>query len=121
MSLITARESLRGALASIAEAESIQAERKLPLSKRYQFLGQLLDGLHQFSHITYSDEAEILYQSFPKSVRRIGPNDCRIAASAIVENLIVLTQNTADFARIAEHDPRLRFETWEMHQTKIEK
>jgi tRNA(fMet)-specific endonuclease VapC len=112
LSIITVREALRGALASITEAESPQSTSKLSLSRRYVFLAHLLEGLQEFPKIPYSDEAEALYQSFPKSVQRIGPNDCRIAASAIVEDRIVLTKNTADFARIAEHDSRLRFEDW---------
>jgi predicted nucleic acid-binding protein len=112
ISIITARESLRGVLASIVEAESPQAAEKLSLSKRYQFLAHLLAGLHQSPMLVYSEEAEILYRSLPKSIQRIGPNDCRIAASAIVNGLTVLTQNTADFVRIAEYDPRLQFANW---------
>jgi tRNA(fMet)-specific endonuclease VapC len=112
ISIIAVREALRGTLASITQAESPQASSKIPLSKRYQFLVQLLEGIRQFPQTPYLDEAETLYQSFPKSVQRVGSNDCRIAASAIVAGLTVLTQNTSDFAHIAEHDPRLRFEEW---------
>jgi tRNA(fMet)-specific endonuclease VapC len=112
ISIIAIREALSGVLSSIAKAESPQTTGKISLSRRYQFLSQLLEGIRQFPQTPYTDEAEILYQSFPKSVRRVGSNDCRIAASAIVTGLIVLTQNTSDFAHIAEHDPRLQFEEW---------
>jgi predicted nucleic acid-binding protein len=36
-------------------------------------------------------------------------NDCLIAASAREEGLTIVTHNTADFARIREADPALRF------------
>jgi predicted nucleic acid-binding protein len=109
LSLVTLREALRGTLASIAEAESPQSAGKSSLSTRYALLARLLEGVKDFPLIPYSEAAEILYQSWPKSVHRIGPNDCRITASAIVSGLIVLTRNTADFEKIAAHDNRLRF------------
>ena len=110
LSLVTVREALRGTLASLAEAESPQFLGKSSLSTRYALLTRLLDGVSRFPLQPYSETAEALYQSWPKSLHRIGPNDCRIAASAIVAGLVVLTLNRTDFARIMEHDNRLRFE-----------
>nr|WP_309692880.1 type II toxin-antitoxin system VapC family toxin [Armatimonas sp.] len=110
LSAVTVREALRGMLASIAEAESPQAAGKSSLSTRYALLVRLLEGIQSFPLHPYSEVADALYQSWPKSLHRTGPNDCRIAASAIVAGLIVLTHNTTDFSRIAQHDNRLRFE-----------
>ncbi len=109
LSLVTVREALRGTLASLAEAESPQFNGKSSLSTRYALLARLLAGIRSLPLHPYSEDAEALYQSWPKSLHRIGPNDCRIAASAIVAGLVVLTRNEADFARIAQHDNRLRF------------
>ena len=109
MSLVTLREALRGTLASIAEAESPQGAGKSSLSTRYALLARLLEGVKHFPLETYSESAEALYQSWPKCLHRIGPNDCRIAASAITTGLVVLTRNSADFEKIAAHDNRLRF------------
>ena len=41
-------------------------------------------------------------------VRRIGSQDCRIAASAIAAGWIVVTANQKDFSRI----PGVQFEDW---------
>lgn len=110
VSLVTVREALRGALAAIAEAESpSQAAGRAGLSARYALLAHLVEGLASLTLWPYSDEADRLYQSWPASVRRVGPNDCRIAASAIVDGCTVLTRNLSDFARIAEHDTRLLY------------
>lgn len=106
LSVVTVREVLRGALASVAEAES---SATLSLPTRYRFLAQLIQGISRFAIHPYAEEAEALYRSWPKSLHRIGPNDCRIAASAIVDGLIILTCNASDFAQIAAHDPGLSF------------
>jgi tRNA(fMet)-specific endonuclease VapC len=45
-------------------------------------------------------EAEVVFQSFAKSVTRIGTQDCRIAAQAIAHQLTVVTRNLQDFQRI---------------------
>jgi predicted nucleic acid-binding protein len=108
LSIVTVREALRGTLASIAEAESPQAAGKSSLSTRYALLARLLAGIQSIPLHPYSEAAEVLYQSWPKSLHRTGPNDCRIATSAITAGLVVLTRNTADFERIAQHDNRLR-------------
>jgi len=108
LGLVSVREVLRGALASIAEAESPQFAGKTSLSTRYALLARILEGLASFPLHPYSEEADALYHSWPKSLHRVGPNDCRIAASAITGGLIVLTKNTSDFKRIMEQDKRLR-------------
>lgn len=110
VSMVTVREALRGALAAIAEAESqAQGGSRSTLSARYALLAHLVEGLASLTLWPYSEEADRLYQAWPASVRRVGPNDCRIAASAILGGCTVLTRNVADFARIAEHGTRLSF------------
>ena len=44
-----------------------------------------------------------------KSGRMIGPNDLMIAATAVVNNLTLVTSNQDEFSRV----PGLRLETWE--------
>jgi tRNA(fMet)-specific endonuclease VapC len=43
-----------------------------------------------------------------KTGRMIGPNDLMIAATAVVNNLTLVTSNQAEFSRV----PGLRLETW---------
>ena len=38
--------------------------------------------------------------------------DLKIASISIANDATLLTQNTADFARIAAVEPRLQFEDW---------
>ena len=55
-----------------------------------------------------TDEAERLFRSWPAAVKRVGANDCRIAASAVVRGYTVVTCNGKDFGRI----PGVAFEDW---------
>ncbi|MBB6051736.1 putative nucleic acid-binding protein [Armatimonas rosea] len=112
LSTVVVREILRGAMASISEAEGNASRGKASLVQRYALLELVLARIQLFQILCYSDAAESLYQSWPKSLQRMGPNDCRIAASAVVTGITVVTRNTGDFSRIAEHEARLVFEDW---------
>ena len=59
------RDALRGALASVAAAES---SPNLSLPSRYAFFAQLIRGISTLPLHLYSDEADALYQSWPKSL-----------------------------------------------------
>jgi tRNA(fMet)-specific endonuclease VapC len=109
LSIVSVREALKGALSSITDAESSQPRGKSSLSSRYTLLNEILIGMQMFPIHLYSEQADALYKTWPQSIRRIGPNDCRIAASAAVDGLIVLTRNTSDFERIAQYEPRVPF------------
>ncbi len=112
LSSVVVREILRGAMAAISEAEGGAARGQSSLVQRYALLELVLNRILLFTIVPYSVAAENLYQTWPKSLQRIGPNDCRIAASAVVNGMTVITRNTRDFARIAEHEVRLVFEDW---------
>lgn len=114
--IVAVRETLRGFMAVIGEAESSNDNTRL--SSRYALLKIFLEGLRGHSIHTYKEQADTLYKTWPQSIRRIGPNDCRIAASAAVDGLIVLTRNTSDFERIAQHEPRIQFATEPAHDAR---
>ena len=75
---------------------------KFPISvpEAHDDLISTLEAMKHFSILTYSKETEVVFQSFAKSVTRIGTQDCRIAAQAIAHQLTVVTRNLQDFQRI---------------------
>ncbi len=91
----------------INHLNTLRSQRR-PLTRASQFLAELTIALSAFQILPYSDEAEQLYQSWPAKQKRVGPNDCRIAASAIVAGLIVVTCNQKDFSTI----PGLVWQDW---------
>lgn len=103
LSSIAAEESIRGALSVIHRC---QATAGLPAAHR--FFTRLLSFLYEYRIHTYNDEAALVYSSFPAQVKRLGTQDCRIAASAIAAGWIVVTANQKDFSRI----PSIQFEDW---------
>ncbi len=103
LSSIAAEESIRGALSVIHRC---QATAGLPAAHR--FFTRLLSFLYEYRIHTYNDEAALVYSSFPAQVKRLGTQDCRIAASAIAAGWIVVTANLKDFSQI----PGVQFEDW---------
>ena len=95
ISIITVEEILQGALASIQKSK-----RKPSVTIAYQYFDDLFSALHRFQILPYTNEAENIYQSLPAKVKRIGTQDCRIAASAKTNNFTVITVNINDFVSI---------------------
>ena len=99
ISVITVEESIEGAL-------KFKGRRPLVY---YEILAEIIPDLARFRILPYTPAADALFRSWPASLKReAGPNDCRIAASAIVSGFTVVTQNLRDFARI----PDVRVEDW---------
>ncbi len=71
-----------------------------------------MNALSTFPILSYTDEAENLFLSWTPKQRRIGANDCRIAASAINANLIVVTCNQKDFSAIPGLQSGVNLEDW---------
>ncbi len=103
LSVIAAEEMTRGALGLINKNRD-----KARLSSDYDFLTRLLDYFCDYRIHSYNDQAARVYASFSAQVKRIGTQDCRIAASAIAAGWIVVTVNQKDFSRI----PGVQFEDW---------
>ena len=112
LSAVTARELLKGALATVTDAESPNPRFRVSVPDAYRLLTSMLMGIAEIPLLPFDDQAEALFQSLPKAAHRIGPRDCRIAASAKVRGLTVVTANTQDFERIAESLPGLSLADW---------
>jgi predicted nucleic acid-binding protein len=92
---ITVEEILSGALSQI------QRFRQRPeVVNAYACLLELLQVLQVFQVLPYTFEAERIFQTLPLQSRRVGTQDCRIAATACARGYILLTANVADFQKI---------------------
>ena len=95
ISIITVEEMLQGALASVQKAK-----RESSVTKAYQYFEDLFSALHRFRILSYTPKAEAIFQSLPTKIKRIGTQDCRIAAIARAYEFTVITINVNDFVNI---------------------
>jgi len=105
VSVITAEEMLRGRLAVLAKRS--EGEKRVHAYKK------LMETVLFFSTITtipFDISCERKFQELRKQKIRIGSQDLRIASTAIVHNLIVVTRNQRDF----RHVPGLKLEDWSL-------
>ncbi len=65
----------------------------------YDGLARLIRDLAEFQILPFDEPAAILFGQFPSSVKRLGSQDCRIAASAVAYNMTVVTADK-DFSGI---------------------
>jgi tRNA(fMet)-specific endonuclease VapC len=95
ISIITVEEIIQGALASIQKMR-----QKSSVTDAYRYFEELFTALHYFQILPYTNEAEQIYQSLSTKAKRIGTQDCRIAAIARTKGYILVTVNVADFEKI---------------------
>jgi tRNA(fMet)-specific endonuclease VapC len=95
ISIITVEEILQGALASVQKVK-----RKTSVTTAYQYFENVFAALHQFQILPYTSEAENIYQSLPAKIKRIGTQDCRIAAISHTYKFTIVTINVNDFVSI---------------------
>ncbi len=103
VSVVTMEEMLRGRLALLA-----RRTRGEPRVRAYR---KLVESVHFFSSITivpFDATCERKYEALLALRLRIGSQDLRIAATALVNELIVVTRNWKDFGRV----PELALEDW---------
>ena len=95
LSAIAAEEITRGAIALIN-----QSRDKAGSPAAYILFANLLSSYCDYSIQPYNTEAMLVYASFSAQVKRVGTQDCRIAASAIAAGWIVVTANQKHFSQI---------------------
>jgi len=103
VSIITVQEAVRGRLALLS--------RQLPPDQLLLAYAKLQQTIQFFStvHVLAFDHRCLeQYEALRSQGIRIGTFDLRIAATALVHNLTMVTRNTKDFARI----PGLQIEDW---------
>ena len=103
LSVIAAEEMTRGALGLINKNRD-----KASLTADYNFFTRLLNYFCEYRIHPYDTQAALIYATFSAQVKRVGTQDCRIAASAIAAEWVVVTANRKDFTQI----PGVQFEDW---------
>ena len=91
----------------VSHLNTLRSQRRA-FSRESRFLAELVRIIATFQILPYTDEVEQLYQSWPAKQKRVGPNDCRIAASAILAGFTVITCNGKDFSTI----PGIAWQDW---------
>ena len=103
LSVVSFQEQVLGANLYISRAKT-----NASVLQGYKLLGWILNTYSQ-SQILNFDQAEIAkYDLLAAQKIRIGTMDLRIAATALVHNLTVLTRNLRDFSKV----PGLVAEDW---------
>jgi tRNA(fMet)-specific endonuclease VapC len=95
ISIITVEEMMQGELGAINRLR----HRPNIVTVDRAFEG-LFDALHRFQIVSYTNEIDQIYRSMTLAQKRVGTQDCRIAATAIASGFTVVTANTSDFYKI---------------------
>ncbi len=103
VSIVTVEERMRGWLAVIAKEKS--ALRQVI---GYRELALLFDFYEAFEVVLFDEHAAWKFDDLRRQKLRIGSKDLKIAATALVNNSLLLSANLTDFERV----PGLRVENW---------
>jgi tRNA(fMet)-specific endonuclease VapC len=103
VAIVTVEERMRGWLAVIAKEK--QAARQVT---GYRELAQLFEFYQEFEIVLFDEAAARKFDELRGQRLRLGTMDLKIAATALVNNALLLSANRRDFERV----PGLRVENW---------
>jgi tRNA(fMet)-specific endonuclease VapC len=103
VAIVTVEERMRGWLAAIAKEKS--AIRQVA---GYRELMRLFEFYQEFEIVPFDESAARRFDDLRGQRLRLGTMDLRIAATALVNNALLLSANRRDFERV----PGLRVENW---------
>ena len=103
VAIVTVEERMRGWLAVIAKEKS--ALRQVV---GYRELALLFEFYEQFEIVPFDEAAARRFDDLRRKKLRIGSRDLKIAATALVNDALLLSANLTDFERV----PGLRVENW---------
>ncbi len=101
--VIAAEEQCRGWLAEITRQRD--ADRQV---LGYDNLAKLFDFLGDWEIVRFDAPAAVQFKHLRKQHRRMGAQDLKIAAIALVNNALLLSANLRDFNQV----PGLQVENW---------
>lgn len=101
--IISFEEQMRGWMAYIARAKSMQDQ-----IDGYRRLRHHLDSYRQIPLLDFDERAATEYQQLRRRRLRIGTMDLKIAAIALSHSATLLSRNRSDFAKV----PGLVVEDW---------
>ncbi len=103
MAIVTVEERMRGWLATIAKEKTT-----LRQVAGYRELVKLFEFYQEFEIVAFDEAAALRFDDLRKQRLRLGTMDLKIAATALVNNALLLSANLRDFERV----PGLRVENW---------
>jgi tRNA(fMet)-specific endonuclease VapC len=103
VAIVTVEERMRGWLAVIAKEKS--ALRQVV---GYRELVLLFEFYEAFEIVPFDEAAARQFDDLRRQKLRIGSRDLKIAATALVNDALLLSANLTDFQRV----PGLRVENW---------
>ena len=101
--IVCVEESLRGWLADIHRADSVQQEQH-----PYDRLCSLIEFLADWNILRLGDDATNQFDEFRRQRIRVAPHDLKIACIVLSNNALLLSANLKDFEKV----PGLRVENW---------
>jgi tRNA(fMet)-specific endonuclease VapC len=105
--VVVIEELLRGRLRVIRLAEAGQAKVDLP--RAYALFEQTLHDVRQVTVLSYTPQAEALYQQWRQQRLRLPTHDLRIAAICVAHAATLISRNRRDFVQV----PGLQVEFWD--------
>lgn len=93
--IVTYEEQMRGWLAYIAKADSIEGQ-----IAAYRKLENQLVNYRSIVVVSFDERAGQIFQNLRKSYPRLGSMDLKIAAIALANQATLLTRNLKDFGQI---------------------
>jgi tRNA(fMet)-specific endonuclease VapC len=105
--VVVIEELLRGRLHVIRLAEAGQAKVDLP--QAYALFEQTLRDVRQVTVLSYTPQAEALYQQWRQQRFRLPTHDLRIAAICVAHAATLISRNRRDFVQV----PGLQVEFWD--------
>jgi len=106
LSAVAVEEMVRGRLAELNDAR--EGKSRVGITLAYEWFLETIHLVHRFQILNYTDSDEARFKQFPAAVKRIGRQDCRIAAQALNNNIVVVTRNVSHFSQV----PGLLSEDW---------
>ena len=103
ITIVSAEEQMRGWLAELRRQHSIP--KQVPV---YERLAMLIDFWSGWDIVRFDMRASTKFEQLVKQRIRIGAQDLKIVAIALVHNALLLSANLQDFQQV----PGLRVEDW---------
>lgn len=103
--VVVVEEALRGRLNGVRQAQA--GRGRLTVTAAYDLLAGTVETVHEFRILSYTPQADALFQQWRTSIR-IGPRDLRIAAICVSLSVTLATRNARDFNQV----PGLALDIW---------
>lgn len=105
--VIVIEEIMRGRLNVIRQAETGRAN--VSIARAYELFEKTFADFRRIQVLSYTSQADALYQQWRQQGIRIATHDLRIAAICVAHTTILISRNRTDFEQV----PGLQVEFWE--------